>query len=396
MALALKIRSSRIYRVLLVVTVFLFGCHLVRAEIVEAEEIAAHPVFEKAGELEGYHPRAENAFDGAGNRFVAQRTGATQVWDTQTFQPITGLLKHDGLRWADLTRDGTVVFTAGGKSARLWDVKTSKMMLSTDVATERITLAQISPDGTRFLTQDVATLEKISLWRSSDGHLVKVLTHKDPVLYCRFSPRGTYVATREFNDERPFHVWDARTGIEIGKPMASDYIQESSIAQCADFDEEDRSIIIARHNGFSIFNIGDEKALVEVNWEGRPFDFKGGVYSVKLSPDGKNVFVTARSFTNYSPVYVYDAQTGKLVRTTKHEVIDFEVGRDSGDHLLICQPAKKGGIALPELWDWQSGEILQTFSGMDQANVAISRNTACIGFGLLTKKTVIWRAHKRN
>jgi WD40 repeat protein len=123
-------------------------------------------------------------------------------------------LLHDRERWswgtyfAAFSPDGSRVFTsAGGRDARVWDVKSARPIMVLNEIPGQATLGVFSPDGKRLLV----VVGKIAyLWDlQTRRHLATLEGHEGGIVQAAFSPDGKRILTGGHDQTL---LWDAGTG----------------------------------------------------------------------------------------------------------------------------------------------------------------------------------------
>jgi WD40 repeat protein/serine/threonine protein kinase/Flp pilus assembly protein TadD len=156
--------------------------------------------------------------------------GTARVWDANTGQPLTGIMKYSGPfpQGAAFSADGRRVLTETSRSLRVWDAATGQPITPNEITPpQRAVLnsvgASLSPDGSRVVTWGTSGEEwMVRLWDASTGkEIAPPLRHKEfnkdevsarasSVSSAEFSPDSGRVATS--SDDGTARVWDAGTG----------------------------------------------------------------------------------------------------------------------------------------------------------------------------------------
>ena len=215
-------------------------------------------------------------------------TGIVQIWDLETGQPDSELLKHaDLVLDVAFSPDGRRVATASiDKTARIWDAETGKSVGEPLRHSGMVTMVTFSPDGRRVVS---ASGETGQIWDAETGlpvgkplnHAVVVdgkrLDQADVVDCIVFSPDGRRVATGSW--DKTARIWDAETGNPMGEPLI-----HSSWVQTVAFSPDGRHIATACHDASA--RIWDVETGQPV---GEPMKHSEIVRWVAFSPDGRRV-----------------------------------------------------------------------------------------------------------
>jgi len=99
------------------------------------------------------------------------------------------------LRPLALASDGETILTASGdKTAKVWQAKTGRLLLSVDSGDGFVFSTAISPDGQQFVTSNDGPVVRI--WSTKTGAIRRLLHgHSAAVWFVSFSPDGTYLIT---------------------------------------------------------------------------------------------------------------------------------------------------------------------------------------------------------
>jgi WD40 repeat protein len=142
----------------------------------------------------------------ARGRFLARTAdGSVHVY-TLDGSPVGMIDAHAGR--AVLSPGGTVVATAAGRDAFLWDAASGRLLHRLTGHRSLVTDVEFSPDGTRLVTASVDHDSRV--WDVSSGRLLHVLRgHLLPVRSASFSPDGSWIVT---GSQFTAGLWDASTG----------------------------------------------------------------------------------------------------------------------------------------------------------------------------------------
>ena len=232
---------------------------------------------------------------------IAYGNHVVRVWNTAAGKPVSPVLVHgDKISRVALSRDGARVVTAGfDGAARVWDVATGKLV-STVQHQGVVTSAEFDATGERVVTGSYDRTARV--WDVASGSPVApVLQHQGPVWDAVFSPDGTRVVTAG-------HDHTARIWSITDRPLVS-ILRHQGTLNGVMFDTNGARVITASE---------DHTARVWDVATGRPVAYvlrhPGPVNGVAFSPDGTRI-VTMDGDT----AYVWDAATGKLRTTLRHQ-----------------------------------------------------------------------------
>ncbi|HET6250050.1 MAG TPA: WD40 repeat domain-containing protein [Tepidisphaeraceae bacterium] len=304
-----------------------------------------------------------------------------RVWDTASLKATTKWLHHDKVIWMQLSSDGKTAFTGSETDLRLWDVATSSVRFEKKSGGKTIRFAAINPDASRMLTVFRDNSATAELWDAGSGRRVGKLLHKSPIVYARFDSAGKKLVTCELAGGRPFHLWDAKTGDALSKPIASDFVTESQDAVRAAFGANNKRCVFARQNGFAIADSTTGEILLTGHLDGNV-----ETDSVAFAADGGKIALLTRSAVDHerSAVQVFDARTGKLVCSVASGTAWCDISPDGGR--LLCGMTERPA----ELWDIDKGRKLQSFLGNVAYDAAANWQANIIAFGV-DDHTSIWR-----
>lgn len=322
-----------------------------------------------------------------------------RVWDAETYEPVTEPLKHGGaLHSAAFSPDGTRLVTAADDgTARVWDVRTGKVLLAVGHG-KGLLSACFGPDGGRLLT---AGGRAARVWDAATGVRLLDLPHKFPVRFAAYSPDGARLFTLEDPSEKnrfepvdftknTGHLWDARTGklvAHITVDLASDIKTRSPAA----FSADGKKLITAGWGYASLWDAATGQRLRRLS----PIESSEHptyTNSLALNADG------TRAVTTYFPgrVQAWDAESGERVGPEFGELIasyTFVAFASGSKRVLLAGHYDRSGV-----WDLETGRPVVTVESWDPAGfqdppaVGLSPDGKRLAVGFASDAfTGIWR-----
>jgi WD40 repeat protein len=239
---------------------------------------------------------------------------------------------------ATYSPDGNKLLTASGdKTAKLWDIKSGKLLHSFQGHTDVVRSANFSPDGLSIVTgsDDNTSIE----WDTQTGKLLYDFKDKAEVRSVVYSPDGKKIATG--NDNYTVNVWDAQTNkliyvIKGGDPVFS----------------PDGKRIVTNESNYNVSLWDSEKGKLLLRLKGHT----DAVFSNTFSPDGKNIVSASRDNT----AKVWEVQTGKLLNTLTGHTDWVWTARFSPDGKSIVTASRDN---TAKVWDALTGKILYPLAG---------------------------------
>ena len=261
----------------------------------------------------------------------------SEIW-TVTYSP-------DGKRIATASQD---------KTAKVWDAKTGKLLMTLKGHTDSVNGIVYSPDGKRIATTSDDHTAKV--WDATTGEALLTFSgHTNVVKRIAFSPDGTRLVTTSV--DKTAKVWDALTGEEL-LTFSGHTNQVLDVA----FNRDGKRIATCSSDGIKIWDSRSGKELLALSLEDGQW-----IVGVAFSPDGTRIAGISNSMA-----YIWDADIGKLLLSSSlghtSQILDIAFSPDGK------LAATGGSDQKAKVWDSTTGQVLYTLLGhtIDINSVAFS------------------------
>lgn len=130
------------------------------------------------------------------------------VWNTRD-NTRSYRIEENSIRNSDISKDNKYLLIQQKEgTVELWDIALQKTIQSYETRSEKINIAALSPDGTKFLFS--ANSNTLGMVDISTGRVMYNLKHRDEIAFAEFSMDGKKVLTNSFDSTAK--LWDAGTG----------------------------------------------------------------------------------------------------------------------------------------------------------------------------------------
>ncbi|MBM4068581.1 MAG: hypothetical protein FJ271_06500 [Planctomycetes bacterium] len=362
--------------------------------------------------------QASVGFNTDGSRVVVVPSNRTRIslWDVATAKEALVIRVASGVngppsyspdaRW--------IVAACGDKSARIWSADTGEELWCFRGHQLGFSSAAFSPDGKRVVT--VSQDGTARIWSTERGRdYARVFQASHPMHHVTFSPHGKRLATSAFdrfyfNQEHPT-LWDVETGkplhtlrglAKLGNLPVRNRILGATLS--LEFSGDGRHLLVATKENSAkvrkrpLLGVGKE---IEEAIPGTPVRLwdvvngkevrafqgpRGEIGPAAFSPNGKLVLAAERGpqqLNTYlengnqmgsssgtiadGQAYIWDAKTGKLVRTLKGHVYGITCSAWAPDSKRVLTADYSIGFKADEgaarIWDIDSGKPIVTLEG---------------------------------
>jgi WD40 repeat protein/tetratricopeptide (TPR) repeat protein len=278
-------------------------------------------------------PLAALAFSPDGT-LLATASGATaRLWNTATAQPIGPPLTHGGFVWAvAFSPNGTHLATASddGK-ARIWNLATAQLIGEPTQQNVSVQAVAFSPDGKHLAA--AGGDGTIRLWdTATQASVGPPMKHPGPVRALAFSPDGTRLATA---GGTIVQFWDAMTA----RPANALPAHAAMIAALAFSPDGTRLATASEDATAQLWDAATARRI------GQPLRHRGWVKAVAFSPDGMRLATASED----SAARLWDAITLEPVGCPlQHHSVRVNAVAFSPDGKLLATGDDDG---TARLWD---------------------------------------------
>jgi WD40 repeat protein len=281
------------------------------------------------------------AMNSDGSRVLtSSRDNTAKLWDKTSSVLQTFVGHKSDVKAVALSGDGKLVLTGSDdKTAKLWDAQTGKELQNFIGHTDDVHAVALSGNGQFVLTSSGKTAK---LWDAQTGkELQKFIGHTDDVNAVSLSGNGQFVLTSNYKTAK---LWDAQTGKELQNFIVDSYLRTVALSS------DGKLVLTGNDKTAKLWDAQTGKELQ--NFIGHISD----VNAVALSSDGKLVLTGSDDNT----AKLWDAETGKVLRNF--------VGHTS--HIKAVALSSDGKLALTassdeteKLWATETDHVMHNFVG---------------------------------
>jgi WD40 repeat protein len=281
-----------------------------------------------------------------------------KLWEASTGREIRSYLGSKGTAWKlAFSPDNSMIASIDAEyNIRIWEVQSSRIIRTLDLPGDGFVAVAFTPGGESLVTG--TEKNHAILWDISSGNEIRrfkpdtadiIMQKNFGYPYARsveISPDGKWLLTG--SSDRTAFIFNFNSGRQV-KKFKGDKGSCTSCYISASFSPDGQRIVIGHTDSVFIWDIASERVVRTM--EGR----RGSYGAAKYSYDGKYI-----SSILYGIIHVWNAQTGKLVRTIGEEEKNY---RD-----LQFSPVSNTMLAgnenrVAHIWKIPSGMKIMTFKG---------------------------------
>ena len=261
------------------------------------------------------------------------------------------------MKWSP---DGTVILTASGKVARVWDATTGENTLTLTHNTWVRAVAW-SPDGHHILTGSGDGTARI--WDATTGENTLTLNHERAITAVAWSPDGHHILTG--SGDGTARIWNTTTGENTLTLPHADWV--TAVAWSPD----GHHILTASRDGTA--RIWDATTREDTPKPKLTLPHADWVRAVAWSPDGTQILTGSQDST----ARIWDATTGEQVRF-------FIAVLPEGKCAVLTPDQTRVIGASPGAWRWLGRYAVHPGGALERIPVEIDGSLPPLGPGAAT------------
>lgn len=268
------------------------------------------------------------------------------LYNAQTLAEVRALPTNSAIRQVIFSPDGSKLAALGeDKAVWLWQVADGTLLRwVNNSASSRAAELFFSPDSSILA---IPTGNTLQLRRTSDGALLRTVTHEDLVSWAAFSPDGSALVLQPalgFTEQHlPKELWKVSDATRLG------VLEKSDISA---YSPDGSKVAGSDGNTVTFWQVSDSKQL-------NTFESPGFIMHLGFSADGSTLVTTSWDKT----VRLWKVSDGTLLRTLEGHTDIVNNAVYSPDGLLLASASDDKTV---KLWRVSDGTLVKTLTGHTQ------------------------------
>ncbi|WNZ26225.1 hypothetical protein HJG54_27665 [Leptolyngbya sp. NK1-12] len=270
---------------------------------------------------------------------TTSRDGKTQTWRLGSQLEVTRLEHQSGVTDLAYSRDGKFIVTAGGETARVWEVSSAHSVVEINSKAPVLGTA-FSPNGASVAIANFSNQVKTAqIWQISGEQEVAraqkttVIDYKAGFFRIAYSPDGQYLATA--SGDGTAHVWEVSTGEQVTQ------MHHKKPVRAVAYSPDGQYLATAGDDGTArVWEVKSGQSIAVVN-------HKKPVTAVAFSPDGQFIATASRDRT----ARIWNVSTNREVMKLSHRKMVVAIAYSNNGQFIATASGQTA-----QVWDAKSGQ----------------------------------------
>jgi len=271
---------------------------------------------------------------------TGSRDNTAKVWDVRTGKLLLNLIGHK--EWvisAAFSPDGKKIITGSFDSTiKVWELNSGKILIDIKEKNSKIKSAAFSSDGKKILTASLDNAAR--LWDAASGKLLMELKgHTNNVWSASYSPEGSKILT--YSEDGTAKIWSAISG-----QLLFNLNGHSANISSASFSSDGKRLVTASSDKIcKVWDMSTGQLLYELKGHTET------VYAAVFTPDGNRII----SVSLNGVMKDWDANSGTYIKDLKgHTDAIWSINFSSDGSKIVTASNDK----TAKVWDIASGQLL--------------------------------------